>query len=662
MSIKETIDTLVETIHKHDHAYHVLDQPTISDIEYDALLEKLRQLESQYPEYIRPDSPTQRIGGKVLDGFKKVEHTIPMLSLSNAFDADSLRDFDRRIRKVVTQVDYVVEPKVDGLAASLLYEDGQLVRAATRGNGTVGEDITHNVVTIRSVPLRVPTKERFEVRGEIFMRKQAFLALNARRQAQGEERFKNPRNAAAGTMRQLDSAIARERDLDMILYSRAESDDAATMGHLETLSWLQQQGFKTSQAVACESIESVIEAVEQIANTRSDQPYDIDGAVIKVNDRTLYARIGYTAKSPRWAIAYKFQAEEVPTHVHDILFQVGRTGQITPVAVLEPVDVQGSTVSRATLHNEDYIRQKDIRIGDDVIIRKAGDIIPEVVSVILDSRTIQAPFDMIRQCPACDSDLKRHDGEVGLYCLNPTCPAKHIEQLIHFASRKAMNIEGLGQRIVELFFNEGYLKSIEDIYTLHTHRESLINKAGFGVRSIDKLLDAIEHSKQNSMELVLFGLGIRHVGEKVAKVLAMHFETMFVMMDCGPEAFEALPEIGPKIAQSVTAFFADPAQRARIKRLDELGVNMTFKGVKPQQGAYAGKTFVLTGRLAHLTRDEAARLIEQAGGKVTGSVSSKTDVLIAGEEAGSKLEKAQKLGVEIWDEAQFEAVFNKLEA
>ncbi|TVP94395.1 MAG: NAD-dependent DNA ligase LigA [Acholeplasmatales bacterium] len=662
MSIKDTIDKLVETIHRHDHAYHVLDKPLISDIEYDAMLEKLRQLEAQYPDYVRTDSPTQRLAGKVLEGFKKVEHAIPMLSLGNAFDADSLYDFDRRVRKIVTEVDYVVEPKVDGLAASLLYDEGRLIRAATRGNGTVGEDITHNAVTIRSIPLRVKTQERFEVRGEIFMAKQAFLALNARRQAQGEERFKNPRNAAAGTMRQLDSRVARERELDMIVYSRAESDAEATWTHLETLDWLTKQGFKTSEAVACASIEAVIEAVNHIANSRAEHPYDIDGAVIKVNDRTLYETIGYTAKSPRWAIAYKFQAEEVPTHLHDIHFQVGRTGQITPVAVLEPVEVQGSTVSRATLHNEDYIRQKDIRIGDDVIIRKAGDIIPEVVAVIADSRTIQAPFEMISHCPACQSLLKRHEGEVGLYCLNPDCPAKHIELLIHFASRKAMNIEGLGQRIIELFFNEGYLKTIEDIYTLHTHRDRLIEQAGFGVRSIDKLLDAIEQSKQNSVELLLFGFGIRHVGEKVAKVLAMHFDSMFAMMDCGVEDYEALPEIGPKIAQSLTAFFADTANRERIERLEALGVNMTYKGIRPKKGAYAGKVFVLTGRLNRLTRDEAAALIEQAGGKVTGSVSSKTDVLIAGEEAGSKLEKARKLGVDIWDEAHFEAVFNPLEA
>ena len=662
MSIKKTIDQLVETIHEHDHAYHVLDQPVISDIEYDQLLEKLRQLEAQYPEYVRADSPTQRVGGKVLEGFKKVEHTIPMLSLSNAFDADSLRDFDRRIRKIVDEIDYVVEPKVDGLAASLLYDEGRLIRAATRGNGTVGEDITHNVVTIRSVPLRVKTTERFEVRGEIFMSKQAFLSLNARRQAKGEECFKNPRNAAAGTMRQLDSTIARERDLDMIFYSRAEQDDVAKMTHLETLDWLKKLGFKTSEARPCTTIDAVIQAVQAIEASRNEQSYDIDGAVIKVNDRTKYATLGYTVKSPRFAIAYKFQAEEVPSHVHDIIFQVGRTGQITPVAVLEPVEVQGSTVSRATLHNEDYIRLKDIRIGDDVIIRKAGDIIPEVVAVIKDSRTIQAPFEMIQQCPACESPLKRHDGEVGLYCFNPACPAKHIEQLIHFASRKAMNIEGLGQRIIELFFNEGYLQSIEDIYTLHTHREQLIKKAGFGPRSIDKLLAAIEQSKANSMEHVLFGLGIRHVGEKVAKVLAMHFETMFAMMDCGPEAFEALPEIGPKIAQSLTTFFANQAARTRIERLDELGVNMAYKGLKPQSGAYANKTFVLTGRLTQFTREEAAKRIEQAGGKVTGSVSSKTDVLIAGEDAGSKLDKARKLGIDIWDEAQFEAVFNKLEA
>ncbi len=653
MDVKKKIEALREKINRYDYEYHVLDAPTISDVDYDQLFRELLELEEAHPAYVSSSSPTQRVGGVVLDGFEKVEHTIPMLSLSNAFNADELKDFDRRVKKLVTDVDYVVEAKVDGLAASLRYEDGVLVKAATRGNGEVGEDITHNVKTIKSVPLKLNKAVSIEVRGEIFMTKAAFLRLNEAREKAQEPRFKNPRNAAAGSIRQLDSKVAAKRALDMFVYSIAEFDDDATASHSDVIDYLADLGFKTNPYQVCQSIDDVIEQCETIESTRHAFAYDIDGAVVKVNQRELYKRIGYTAKSPKWAIAFKFKAEEVITKMTDITFQVGRTGQITPVAILEPVEVQGSTVSRATLHNDGYIKSRDIRVGDDVLIKKAGDIIPEVVSVILERRNHQSRFVMIDKCPKCQSVLKRSDSEADLYCNNPSCPAKHLETLIHFASRRAMNIEGLGNRIIELFFNEGYVKTIPDIYRLHAHRDELITKANFGEKSITKLLDNIEASKQNSLELLLFGLGIRYVGQKVSKVLAKHFGSLFAMMDGSVETFTAIDEIGDKIAESLVQYFASESNQSMIEDLKNLGVNTEFKGIVSEGGAYDGKTFVLTGKLNDYTRDEARALIEAQGGKVTGSVSNKTDVVVAGEDAGSKKAKALDLGIEIWDETRF---------
>ena len=655
MDAKAKIEALRNEINRYDYEYHVLDAPTVSDIVYDQKLRALIELEDAYPEYKTDDSPTQRVGGVILDGFKKVDHPIPMLSLANAFNAEELREFDQRVRKAVADVDYVVEAKVDGLAASLRYENGILVRAATRGNGDVGEDITHNVRTIKSVPLKLNEAVSLEVRGEIFMTKAAFLRLNESRDSDKEALFKNPRNAAAGSVRQLDSKIASKRALDMFVYSLAESDQEATRSQSAVIEYLKALGFKTNPYLKVQSIDAVIEACQQIEQTRHNYSYDIDGAVVKVNERGLYKAIGYTAKSPKWAIAYKFKAEEVMTRIEAINFQVGRTGQITPVAVLEPVEVQGSTVARATLHNDGYIKARDIRVGDDVLIKKAGDIIPEVVSVILERRKDQVPFEMISKCPKCSTQLTRSDSEADLYCLNPDCPAQKLEALIHFASRKAMNIEGLGNRIIELFFNEGYLKRIPDIYRLKDHQTSLMTKANFGEKSITKLIDNIEASKQNSLELLLFGLGIRYVGQKVSKVLAMHFKDIFAMMDCDYETFKNIDEIGEKIAESLVAYFARPDTKALIHELVDLGVNTAFKGVVSESGAFQGKTFVLTGKLIDYTRDEAKALIEAQGGKVTSSVSKKTDYVVVGEDAGSKQEKAEKLGLEIWDEAHFKA-------
>ncbi len=655
MDAKKRIKELQNKIKQYDYEYHVLDQPTISDIEYDKLMRELIDLEETYPEYKTEDSPTQRVGGKILDEFEKVEHTIPMLSLSNAFNEDELRDFDIRVKKLADDFTYVVEAKIDGLAASLTYEDGRFVRAATRGNGLIGEDVTHNVKTIKSVPLTLDNDDSIEVRGEVYMNKAAFLRLNEARKEADEDPFKNPRNAAAGSIRQLDSKVAAKRDLDMIVYTLAEEDEQSTKTQMQVFSHLKNLGFKTNLHKMCKTIDDVIKEVNTIESIRHEYPYDIDGAVIKVNERDLYKKIGYTAKSPKWAIAYKFKAEEVMTHINDIIFQVGRTGQITPVAVLEPVDVQGSTVSRATLHNDNYIYEKDIRVHDDVLIKKAGDVIPEVVSVIKERRTNETPFEMITNCPVCGTKLKRTESGADLYCDNNNCPAKNMEKLIHFASRKAMNIEGLGNRIIELFFNEGYLKTIPDIYRLKDHKQTLETRSGFGKKSIEKLLNSIEASKENSLELLLFGLGIRYVGQKVSKVLAMQFKELFDMIHVSFDELVSIDEIGEKIAQSVVDYFNDEDKVAMLKALKDSGVNTTYKGPTSQSGKFDGMTFVLTGKLEKYSRGEAKEAIESRGGKVTGSVSSNTNIVIAGSEAGSKLDKAKKLNIDIWDEEKLTA-------
>lgn len=661
MDVKKRIEALKEEIEKHNYRYHVLDQPEISDIEYDQLLQTLIELESSYPEYKTSDSPSQRIGGEVLDSFDKVEHSLPMLSLSNAFNADDLRSFDQRIKKLASNITYVVEEKIDGLAASLRYEGGILVQAATRGNGTTGEDITHNVKTIKKVPLKLAKPLDIEVRGEIFMPKASFLSLNEKKEKNGEAPFKNPRNAAAGSIRQLDSKVAATRDLDMFIYSKVETDSEAQTTHMETLDKLKSLGFHINAYTEHkDDIDNVIKAVETIEASRHERRYDIDGVVLKVNERHLYEQIGYTAKSPKWAIAYKFKAEEVMSQIQDIFFQVGRTGQITPVAQLEPVEVQGSTVSRATLHNEDYVKNKDIRIKDYVSIKKAGDIIPEVVHVIKEKRQgDEISFEMVTACPKCETPLKRAEGEADTYCPNDACPAKSMERLIHFASREAMNIEGLGGKIVEHFYNEGYLKDIPDIYRLKEHREALMMRAGFGQKSIDKLLKHIEESKKRSLEKLIFGLGIRFVGQKVSKVLAMHFHQLFDIVKANEADLMAIDEIGEKIAQSVVAYFKEDKNLKKIEALKALDINMEYTGKSLNKGQLYGKKIVLTGTLPTLSRKEAQTMIEENGGQVTTSVSSNTDMVCAGENAGSKLQKAQELGVEVIDEDQLKALLKR---
>jgi len=655
MEVKKRIDQLRELLNKYSYEYYQLNNASVSDQEFDALLHELIHLEDLHPEFKSPDSPTVRVGGTILDKFEKVTHRLPMMSLSNAFNEEDLRSFDEKIRKVVPDITYNVELKIDGLAGSLIYSAGEFTLGATRGNGAIGENITNNVKTIRTIPLTINHLIDVEFRGEIFMSKKSFNKANKEREENGQDLFKNPRNAAAGSVRQLDSAVVSKRQLDMFIYSVMEPESHGLSSHSEALDFAKSMGFNTNpHSQRCQTIDEVLEYIERFTEKRHKLEYEIDGIVIKVNELEHYDEIGYTAKSPKWAIAYKFPAVEVFTRINSITFQVGRTGQITPVANLAPVIVQGSTVSRATLHNEDYVVDKDIRENDYVVIRKAGDIIPEVVRVIearRDDRSI--PFVMIKECPVCGHSLDRKESEADHYCHNDYCDAKLIEQLIHFASRKAMNIEGLGDRIIEQFYNDGLLKSISDIYRLKDHYEDLIIKEGFGTKSIDKLLENIEKSKQNNLEKLLFGLGIRHVGEKVSKVIADKYRHLEDYTRLQFDDLVATDEIGNVIAESVLAYFKDEDSIQLIQELKAFGLNMEYTSSVVEKAAFGGKTFVLTGKLEVYTRTEAKNLIENLGGKVSGSVSKKTDYVVAGTDAGSKLLKAQQLGVTVISEAEF---------
>ncbi|OOE00057.1 DNA ligase (NAD(+)) LigA [Anoxybacillus kestanbolensis] len=654
--VEKQIAELRGQIEKHNYAYYVLDQPSISDAEYDELMRKLMELEEQYPQYKTPDSPSQRVGGAPLEAFQKVTHRVPMLSLSNAFNEGDLRDFDRRVRQEVGDVRYVCELKIDGLAVSLRYEDGYFVQGATRGDGTTGEDITENLKTIRSLPLRLRKQVTIEVRGEAYMPRKSFEKLNEKRKMNGEELFANPRNAAAGSLRQLDPKVAASRQLDIFAYHVVNAEELGILSHSAALNYLDELGFKTNPArQVCETIDDVLSYIEQWHERRASLPYDIDGIVIKVDAFAQQKQLGATAKSPRWAIAYKFPAEEVVTQLVDIELSVGRTGVVTPTAILQPVRVAGTIVQRASLHNEDYIREKDIRLGDYVVIKKAGDIIPEVVRSLPERRTgKEEPFDMPTHCPACASELVRLDDEVALRCVNPQCPAQIREGLIHFVSRQAMNIDGLGEKVIAQLFEHGLVRSVADLYTLT--KDELVALERMGEKSATNLLQAIETSKQNSLERLLFGLGIRHVGAKAAKTLAEHFETMERLQQATKEELTAIHEIGEKMADSIVTYFSKEEVKQLLERLRAYGVNMTYKGAKQTvdiSSTFAGKTFVLTGTLQSMSRSEAKEAIEALGGKVTGSVSKKTDVVVVGEDAGSKLEKAKQLGITIWDEARF---------
>lgn len=655
---KEQIDALKELLNQYGYEYYVLDKPSVPDSEYDQRLQELIKLEEEYPELVTADSPTQRVGGQPLEGFEKVEHRIQMLSLGNAFNESDLRDFDRRVRESTNYpVSYVCELKIDGLAVSLTYEDGQFTQGSTRGDGTVGEDITSNLRTIRSIPLSIPEKATIEVRGEAFMPKKSFLTLNEMKAKNGEEPFANPRNAAAGSLRQLDPKIAASRHLDIFLYGVGEWEVEGITSHSERLNYLSKLGLKVNPGwKKVDSIEEVIEYVEHWTNERPNLNYEIDGIVIKVDDIDQQDELGFTARSPRWAIAYKFPAEEVITTLKDIELSVGRTGVITPTAVLEPVQVAGSTVQRASLHNEDLIREKDIRIGDHVVIKKAGDIIPEVVKVLLEQRTgNEEEFYMPKTCPACDSELVRLDGEVALRCLNPNCPAQLQEGLLHFVSRNAMNIEGLGEKVIAQLFREKLIHTIADVYRLD--REELLKLERMGEKSVDNLLSAIEVSKANSLEKLLFGLGIRFIGEKAARILAEHFGTMDKLQQATYDELILIDEIGEKMADAVVQFFSEEEAIQLLQELSDLGLNMEYKGLRQSEQSsntiFSGKTFVLTGKMENFTRKEAKENIEALGGSVTGSVSKNTDIVIAGEAAGSKYERAEKLGITIWDEEQF---------
>jgi DNA ligase (NAD+) len=660
LTAEARIRELREQIERHNRLYHVEDRPEITDQEYDMLMRELRDLEDLFPDMVTPDSPTQRIGGEPLPFFEKVVHKTPMLSLSNAFDDEDLRDFDRRVRQTVGNqtVHYVCELKIDGLAVSLHYENGVFVKGATRGDGTIGEDITQNLRTIRSIPLRLTRPLTLEVRGEAYMPRSAFEKLNREREERGEALFANPRNSAAGSLRQLDPKIAASRQLDTFIYGIGDLQGESVESHSEGLNLLESLGFKVNpERRVFDNIEDVIDFVRGWTEKRRNLPYDIDGMVIKVDSYAQQQELGFTAKSPRWAIAYKFPAEEAVTILEGIEVSVGRTGTVTPTALLKPVSLAGTTVKRASLHNEDIIREKGLLIGDHVVVRKAGDIIPEIVAVLPERRTGgEVPFAMPTHCPECGSELVRLDEEVALRCINPMCPAQIREGIIHFVSRQAMNIEGLGEKVVAQLFNAGIIHSVADLYYLHQQRDVLLGMERMGEKSVDNLLAAIEASKENSLERLLFGLGIRLVGAKAARVLAEHFGDMDAIMRASEEELTQINEIGPKMASSLVNYFRQPQAEAVIERLKAAGVNMTYKGVRAESGAdlpLAGKTIVLTGTLSSMTRQEAEEAIVRLGGKVTGSVSKKTDLVIAGEKAGSKLEKAEKLGVAVMDEAGF---------
>ena len=654
--MKERMDELIEIINEADYNYHTLDNPTITDQEYDKYLRELIEIEENHPTWVREDSPTQHAGGKIIEGFEKVTHKIPMMSLSDVFSESEVIAFDERIQKEGFHPEYVCELKIDGLSVSLLYEKGKLVRAATRGDGTIGEDITHNAKTIKVIPLKLKEEVDIEVRGEIFMNKKTLEKLNEERKKNGQPLLQNCRNAAAGSIRQLDSKIAAQRKLDNFIYHLPNPLDYGIHTHSEALEYMKKLGFKINpNNRVVKNINEVLEFIEEKGKERDSLAYDIDGIVIKVNNIDDQQRLGSTAKYPKWATAYKFPAKEVLTKLTDIIFTVGRTGQITPNAVLEPVIVAGSTISRATLHNEDYVKEKDLKIGDIVSIRKAGDVIPEVVEVKKERRTgKEKDFVMITNCPMCNTPLVKKEGQVDYYCPNKKCPARNIESLIHFVSRDAMNIDGLGDRIMEDFYNFHFIATIPDIYGLKEHEKDLTRLEGYGEKSVTNLLNAIEESKNNSLEKLIFGLGIPHVGAKTAKLLAQKYKTLQKLMEQTEEELTKVPDIGGIIAKSVVDYFNDPHHKAIVEELMDLGINTTYLGQEiVENEEFSGKSFVLTGSLTIFTREEAKEKIESLGGKTVDSVSKKTSVVIVGEKPGSKYDKALKLGIPIWTEEEF---------
>ena len=659
---KKRIDELTSILKKANYEYYNLDNPSITDQEYDKYLRELINLEEKYPEYADPNSPTKRVGGEAIDKFQKVRHAIPMISLSNVFNEDEIRDFDKRIRNAGFKPEYVCELKIDGLSVSLHYEHGKLKFAATRGDGIIGEDITHNVKTIKTVPLDLGRDIDIEVRGEIYMNKATLEKINRERESKGEVKLQNVRNAAAGSIRQLDPKVAAKRHLDTWIYHLPNPLDYGISTHFEALEYMKDLGFKVNPASKLvKDVDGILDFIREYTEKRSSLPYEIDGIVIKVNDIRMQQELGSTVKYPRWATAYKFPAEEVLTKLVDIKFTVGRTGQVTPNAVLEPVLVMGSTIKRATLHNEDYCRSLDLRIGDVVSIKKAGDVIPEVVEAKLERRIgTEKPFHMITTCPICGSTLVKK-GNVDYFCVNDNCPKKNIESLIHYASRNAMNIDGLGDEIIEDFYNEGFVRTIPDFYHLSEHKEDIIELEGYGLKKVTNLLLAIEESKQNSVERLIFGLGISGIGSKNAKLLASTYKDMEHLSNATYEELIEIKDIGDVLARNIVNFFANPNNIELINTLEDLGINMKYLGAEVKMNEnFTDKKFVITGTISFMSRDDAKALIESYGGKAIDSVSKKTDVVIVGDAPGSKYTKAQELGITIWDEAKFKEIVDSL--
>ena len=649
-------EELRSRLNRWSREYYVEDKPTVEDYVYDQEYAELVAIEEQYPDLITSDSPTQRVGGKVLSGFEKVTHDIPLYSLNDVFNKDELFAFDQRVQKAIGRpVDYCCELKIDGLSVSLRYENGEFVRGATRGDGTVGENITENLKTVRSVPLKLKDAISIEVRGECFMPKKSFVQLNQAREAEGKDIFANPRNAAAGSLRQLDSKITAKRNLDTFLYTVADFGPMKATTQYDALEELEQIGFHTNhEKRLCHSIDEVWSFIEEYHEKRMDLTYEIDGIVIKVNEFSLQDQLGFTVKAPRWATAYKFPPEEVETKIEEIEWTVGRTGVVTPTAIMTPVRVAGTTVSRASLHNGDYIKFKDIRLNDIVRIYKAGDIIPEVAQVVLDQRPADSePYVLPTHCPICHSELVHLDEEVALRCINPKCPAQIKEGLNHFVSRNAMNIDGLGPRVLAQMYDKQLVTDVADLYKLT--EEELLTLDKIKEKSANNILTAIHDSKDNSVERLIFGLGIRHVGSKAAKILAEHFGDLETLSKSDFESIIALDTIGDTIADSVVTYFSNEEVHDLMSELKQAGVNFEYKGIRSSQietidSPFKEKTVVLTGKLTRFTREEAKETIENLGGKVTGSVSKKTDIVVAGEDAGSKLTKAQELGIDVWSE------------
>ena len=649
--------TLIEQLRRElvqaGYEYYVQDNPTMSDYDYDHKLRLLEELEKKHPECVTPDSPTQRVGGTALESFAQVEHAVALESLQDVFDFEEVRAFEQRIRGVVMGAEYTVEPKVDGLSVALEYVDGVFVRGATRGDGRVGEDVTENLRTVRSIPIRLPepVRGRLIVRGEVYMPKKVFHVLNAQRESRGENLFANPRNAAAGSLRQLDPRIAAERKLDIAVFNVQLIEDRVFSTHQESLEYLKAQNFKVIPYSVCKNVQEVTDCIMDIGETREKYPFDIDGAVIKVNDLSERKKLGSTAKFPRWAAAYKYPPEEKPTKLVDIVIQVGRTGVLTPKAVLEPVHLAGTTVTYATLHNQDFISERDIRIGDTVMVRKAGEIIPEVLSVVMEQRpegTI--PYCLPEHCPVCGAAVARDEDGAHVRCTGAECPAQLLRTLAHFASRDAMDIEGLGIAVVENLVSAGLVKTPGDLYFLKEAELSELEH--MGKKSAQNLLAAIEKSKSQDLSRLLFSFGIRQIGQKAGKILAARFHTLDNLCQATLEELTAVDDIGEITAQNLLNWFSDPQSIHLIERLKEAGVNMTAAEQSSDQ-RFAGKTFVLTGALERFTRSEATEMIESRGGKASGSVSKKTAYVVAGEAAGSKLRKAQELGIPVLSEEEF---------